>query len=204
MIQGSPEWLQARCGRVTASRVAAVAGKTQSGGYRAERANLMADLVVERMTGKPTEGFQTAAMTRGIELEPMARNAYSARTGHLVVQCGFVEHPSIPMSGASPDGLIDDDMVVELKVPLPATHMDYCLSRKVPANYFDQIQWQLCCTGRSKADFVSFCDTLPEKLQLLIIPVPRDQKRIDVLEAEVRKFLAELEEKIKALEELSL
>ena len=202
--QRTPEWFAKRAGKVTASRVADVMAKTKTG-YSASRASYMADLVVEAMTGKPKpRGFETDAMRRGTEIEPLARDRYSAHTGNLVDQIDFVDHPTIASAGCSPDGLIDDDMIVEFKAPETHTHFDYIESRTVPARYMAQIQFQLACTGRKRADFVSFDDRVPEHLQLLIIPVERDDKYIAEMEREIVKFLEERDAKVKFLKEVSL
>lgn len=201
--QRTPEWFARRCGRVTASRVADVMARTKTG-YSASRANYMAQLVVEALTGKPTEGFQSAAMLRGIEVEPLARERYSIKTGHLVDQIDFVDHPTIANAGASPDGLIGDDMIVEFKAPETHTHFEYIESKIISTRYYAQIQFQLACTQRSKADFVSFDDRVPEALQLLIIPVERDDKFIADMEKEVIKFLDERDAKVKFLKEVKL
>lgn len=203
MMQGTPEWHARRCGKVTASRISDIMARTKTGAA-ASRANYMAQLVVEVLTCKPTEGFQSPAMARGTELEPVAREQYSIRTGNLVDQVDFVDHPTIASSGASPDGLVGDDMVVEFKCPTTSVHFNYIESRKVPSDYNLQIQWQLACTQRVKADFVSFDDRVPEELQLLIVPVERDDKLIADIEKEVIKFLEERDAKVKFLKEVKL
>lgn len=195
-------WLQARLGKVTASRVADVVAKTKSG-YGASRDNYMAQLICERLTGKPTEGFSNAAMEWGTEQEPHARAAYSAKTGELVEEVGFIPHHNIPGSGASPDGFVGD-AIVEFKAPNTATHLEYVLAGKPPEKYVTQMQWQMAVTGAPWADFCSYDPRLPEHLQMLIVRVTRDDKRIAELEAEVRKFLTELEEKLAKLKEISL
>jgi hypothetical protein len=202
-MQGTPEWHARRCGKVTASRISDIMARTKTGAA-ASRANYMAQLVVEVLTCKPTEGFQSPAMARGTELEPVAREQYSIRTGNLVDQVDFVDHPTIASSGASPDGLVGDDMVVEFKCPTTSVHFNYIESRKVPSDYNLQIQWQLACTQRVKADFVSFDDRVPEELQLLIVPVERDDKLIADIEKEVIKFLEERDAKVKFLKEVKL
>lgn len=201
--QRTPEWFARRCGKVTASRVADVMARTKTG-YSASRASYMADLVVEVLTGKSKEGFQSAAMLRGIEIEPLARERYSVRTGHFVDQIDFVDHPTIANAGASPDGLIGDDMIVEFKAPETHTHFEYIESKIISTRYYAQIQFQLACTQRSKADFVSFDDRVPEALQLLIIPVERDDQFIADMEKEVIKFLEERDAKVKFLKEVKL
>jgi len=203
VMQGTPEWHARRCGKVTASRISDIMARTKTGAA-ASRANYMAQLVVEVLTCKPTEGFQSPAMARGTELEPVAREQYSIRTGNLVDQVDFVDHPTIASSGASPDGLVGDDMVVEFKCPTTSVHFNYIESRKVPSDYNLQIQWQLACTQRVKADFVSFDDRVPEELQLLIVPVERDDKLIADIEKEVIKFLEERDAKVKFLKEVKL
>lgn len=201
--QRTAEWFARRCAKVTASRVADVLARTKTG-YSASRASYMADLVVEALTGKPKEGFQSAAMQRGIDIEPLARERYSIKTGHLVEQIDFVDHPTIANAGASPDGLIGNDMIVEFKAPETHTHFEYIETKIIPTRYYAQIQFQLACTGRQKADFVSFDDRVPENLQLLIIPVNRDTNYIAAMETEVVKFLEERDAKVKFLREVSL
>jgi len=200
MEQRTDDWFQARLGKVTASRVADVVAKTKSG-YSASRQNYMADLIVERLTGQKASNFSNAAMDWGVEQEPAARAAYSARTGDLVEEVGFIDHPTIAMSGASPDGFVGEGCV-EYKCPNTATHLEYLLAGKPPEKYVTQMQWQMACTGKTFCEFVSYDPRLPEHLQMLIVRVPRDDNRIAELEAEVRKFLAELDDKLQQLEKV--
>ena len=200
MEQRTDDWFQARLGKVTASRVADVVAKTKSG-YSASRQNYMADLIVERLTGQKASNFSNAAMDWGVEQEPAARAAYSARTGDLVEEVGFIDHPTIAMSGASPDGYVGDGCV-EYKCPNTATHLEYLLAGKPPEKYVTQMQYQMACTGKTFCEFVSFDPRLPEHLQMLIVRITRDDKRIAELEAEVRKFIAELDDKLQQLEKV--
>ena len=202
MEQRTTEWHTARLGKVTASRVADVIAKTKTG-YGASRANLMADLIVERLTGQPASTFTNAHMEWGTEQEPHARAAYSARTGELVEEVGFIDHPRITNSGASPDGLVGDDGLVEFKCPATATHLDTLLAGEVPSKYIPQMQWQMACTGRKWCDFASYDPRLPEHLRMFVKRVERDDAYIKMLETEVTKFLAELEEKLTQLQELN-
>lgn len=202
MEQRTTEWHTARLGKVTASRVADVIAKTKTG-YGASRANLMADLIVERLTKQPASTFSNAHMEWGTEQEPHARAAYSARTGELVEEVGFVDHPSVANSGASPDGLVGDDGLVEFKCPATATHLDTLLAGEVPSKYIPQMQWQMACTGRKWCDFCSYDPRLPEHLRMFVKRVPRDDEYIKTLETEVTKFLAELDEKLKQLEKVN-
>ena len=202
MEQRTEEWFAARCGKVTASRVADVIAKTKTG-YSASRANYLADLVVERLTGKPAATFSNAAMEWGTEQEPAARAAYSARTGILVEEVGFIDHPIVAMSGASPDGFAEEGLV-EVKCPNTSTMLEYILDGKPPQKYVTQMQWQMACTGRPWCDFVSYDPRLPERLQLLVVRVPRDDEYIAMLETEVAKFLAELDDKLNQLEKVTL
>ena len=201
IIQGSPEWLQLRAGRVTASRVADIIAKTKSG-PSASRTNYMAELVAERLTGRPSEGFSSAAMQWGTQTEPQARDAYAALTGQDVEQVGFVHHPSIPFSGASPDGLIAWDGLVEIKCPNTSTHIDTLLTGKVPSKYITQMMWQMACTGRDWCAFVSFDPRLPEHMQLFVKRVEADPTLIASLEAEVSLFLGEVMATITQLTEI--
>ena len=202
MEQRSAEWHAARLGKVTASKVADVVARTKTG-YAASRANYMAQLVCERLTGKPTEGFSNAAMEWGVEQEAAARDAYSARVGELVTEVGFIDHPAIKMAGASPDGIVGAG-IVEIKCPSTATHIEYLFEREPPQKYFYQMQWQMACTGADWCDWVSYDPRMPENLQLLVVRIPRDTDCITLLEKEVSEFLAELDVKVAKLKEMTL
>lgn len=198
MEQGSQEWLQARCGRVTGSRVADLMAKTKSG-YGASRANYMAELVAERLTGQPAARYLNDAMRWGTEQEPNARAAYAFVTGSGVQEVGFVAHPSIDGFGASPDGLVGDDGLVEIKCPNTATHIDTLLTKKPQGKYVLQMQAQMACTGRQWCDFVSFDPRMPAEMQMFVCRVDRDEKLIAEMEAEIASFLSELDSTIAAL-----
>lgn len=198
IVQGTAEWHQIRLGRVTASRVADVIAKTKSG-YSASRKNYLAQLALERLTGQYTEGFTNAAMQWGIDTEPQARTAYEFHRDIDVTEIGFVIHPTIAAAGASPDGLVGDDGLVEIKCPISATHMETLETGKVPAKYVTQMQWQMACTGRQWCDFVSFDPRFPSHMQFFIQRVERDEALIRELEAEVTAFLAELDATVSRL-----
>jgi putative phage-type endonuclease len=201
MDQGSDEWFAARIGKVTASRVADVIAKTKTG-FSASRENYMAQLVCERLTGQKADGFTNSAMQWGTETEPLARAAYESLKDVLVDEVGFVPHPSIIMAGASPDGLVGDDGLLEIKCPNTATHIETLLSQTVPGKYNTQMQFQMACTDRGWCDFVSFDNRLPEELQLFVKRIPRDNMYIRLMEDEIVKFLNELDIKIAQLMEI--
>lgn len=200
MEQRSTEWFTARLGKVTASRVADVIAKTKTG-YSTSRENYMAQLVCERMTGTQGESFSSVVMQWGTDQEPLARAAYEAAKDVLVDEVGFITHPTIINAGASPDGLVGDDGLIEIKCPNTATHIDTLLSDKVPSKYNTQMQWQMACTSRKWCDFVSFDPRMPEGLQLFIQRVDFDAEYVKMLEAEITEFLGELETKIEKLKE---
>lgn len=204
LVQGSEAWLQARLGRVTASRIADLMARTKSG-WGASRANYMADLICERLTGAPVQSsFNSAAMQWGTEQEPNAADAVEFRLGLDLTPCGFIEHPSIPMAGASPDRLIGEDALLEIKCPNTATHIETLLSGEVADKYFKQMQWQLACTNRKRALFASYDPRLPENLRLFTRWIQRDDLGIGEMEREVEKFLSELDAKIAALNTINL
>ena len=198
--QGSDEWKQQRLGKVTASRIADVTAKIKSG-WGASRANYMAELLVERLTGIPADCYINDAMRWGTEQEPLARSAYEFLQDCTVDPAGFVDHPTIAMSGASPDGLVGDDGLVEIKCPQTATHIETLQGATVPGKYLGQIQWQLACTGRAWCDWVSFDPRMPAAMQLFVHRVERDDKAIAELEKTVSDFLSDLDAKIEALTE---
>ena len=192
MEQNTPEWHVARLGKVTASRMAELMAKTKSG-PSASRANYMAELIVERLTGAKADHFVNAAMQWGTDQEPNARLAYEAKTGELVEQIGFVQHPEIDMAGCSPDGLVGDEGMIEIKCPNSATHIETCISQAIPKKYQSQMQWQMACTGRKWVDFVSYDPRMPEKLRLFIKRLDREPLIIKAMNHEVIDFLAEIE-----------
>lgn len=198
--QGTPEWFAARLGNVTASRVADVIAKTKSG-YSASRENYMAQLICERMTNTIAESFSSPAMQWGTETEPLARAAYESLADVLVDEVGYIAHPTIERAGASPDGLIGLFGLLEIKCPNTATHIDTLISEQVPTKYITQMQWQMSCTGRTWADFVSFDPRLPSGLQMFVKRVEFDAEYVAMLKEEVIKFLAELDAKISKLNE---
>lgn len=196
--QRTNEWHQQRLGRVTASSVYKVMAKTKTG-YSADRENYQAQLVVERMTGQPAKTYSNAAMEWGVEQEANARAAYEAQMGKLVEEVGFIPHPTIPMCGASPDGVVGDGLI-EIKCPETATMIELQLSNKIPDKYLKQMQLQMRCADKQWCHFVVYDPRMPERLQLLILHVDRDDKLIGEMEAEIVKFLAEVDEKVKKLE----
>jgi putative phage-type endonuclease len=193
--QGTDEWLLARLGKVTASRVADLMARTKSG-YRSSRQNYLAEKVAERLTGRSLPSFTTAAMHRGLELEPEARRVYVFERDVAVEEVGLIPHPKIENFAASPDGLVTasngEQGLVEFKVPLVATHIATLRSGEIDGGYYTQVQAQMSCTGRPWTDFVSYCPDLPPKLQLFVKRVPRDEEMIRTLEREVVAFLDEL------------
>lgn len=196
--QGTAEWLALRAGKVTASRVADVIAKTKTG-PGASRANYMATLIAERLTGEPAEKFVNAAMAWGTEKEPEARALYEFLTDAEVTQVGFVPHPTISDSGASPDGLVGTVGMVEIKCPNTATHIDTLLGQVVPAKYITQMQWQMACTGRQWCDFASYDPRMPDSMRLFVKRIERDEQFIEQTTQEVVAFLEELSEKEQAL-----
>lgn len=201
MEQRTEDWFAARLGKVTASRVADVIAKTKTG-YSASRDNYMAQLVVERLTNTQAESFTDAAMQWGTDQEPFARAAYEVSQNIMVEETGLVDHPTIPLAGASPDGLIGEDGLVEIKCPNTATHIDTLLTQTVPGKYITQMQFQMACTGRQWCDFVSFDPRMPAKAQLFVKRVMRDEAFIKEIETEIKKFLAEVTAKVEQLNKL--
>lgn len=192
MIQGSPEWRTIRLGKVTASRVSDLIAKTKTG-WGASRANYAAELIAERLTGTAAPAYVNAAMQHGTDTEPEARSAYEFRNDVTVTEIGFAPHLTIAMTGASPDGLVGTDGLVEIKCPNTAGHLETLKGRAVPGKYITQIMWQLACTNRQWCDFVSYDPRLPEAMRLFVVRVKRDDAMIAELEKQVRDFLAEID-----------
>lgn len=199
--QGSPEWIQDRLGKVTASRISDMLAKTKSG-WGASRDNYMAELISERLTGTQAEHYINAEMIWGTEHEAEAITAYDFYAGAEIQECGFIPHPRIAMAGASPDRLIGSEGILEVKSPLTKTHIETLIGGSIPKKYTDQMQFQMACTGRQWADFVSYDPRLPERLKLFTRRLKRDDSAIAEMEKQVVQFLDELNLKIGALETL--
>lgn len=193
IYQRSPEWYAQRLGRVTASRVADVIARTRSG-WGASRANYMTELLVERLTGAVAESYTSPAMQHGIDTEPLAKAAYEFYADAIVEEAPFFHHATL-YAGASPDGLVGDVGLLELKCPQTATHVDTLLGASIPDKYVVQMMWQLACTDREWCDFCSFDPRLPAQMQLHVKRIERDDKRIAELEKDVGEFLTELAER---------
>ena len=197
-VQGSPEWHAARCGSLGASALHEAVAKTKAG-WGASRANRMATLIIERLTGIPQDVYQNAAMLHGIETEPEARAAYCFYRDVEVEQVGLVLHPTLSGTHASPDGLVGSDGLLEVKCPQPAAHLATLLGDPPQGKYLIQMQWQMACTGRKWTDFVSYSPSFPESMKLHVQRVKRDDKTIEQLEKDVALFLKEVDDKVAAL-----
>jgi len=200
-MQGSDEWKAQRCGKATASRMSDLRARTKTG-WGASRANYMAELIAETLTGVPADQYVNAAMKWGTEHEPDARDAYCFVTDWEAVQVGFIDHPTIPMCGASPDSLIGEEGLVEIKCPNTATHIETLLRQTVPDEYYQQMQWQMACTGRQWCDWVSFDPRMPEQLRLFIKRVMRDDPLIQIMSNDIITFQAEMADKVGKLKQI--
>lgn len=202
MEQRTDEWFQARLGKVTASKISDVLAKIRSG-EAAVRRNYKMQLATERLTGQKTDSYINQAMQDGIDREDTAREIFEIVRDIKVEQVGFIDHPTIKMAGASPDGLLPDNGVLEIKCPIETTHTTNLLERVLPSRYVSQVQWQMACTGAEYANFVSYNPNFEPKLQLIYIHVERDNDYIAMLEEEVTTFLTEVDDVINQLRELT-
>ncbi len=198
IIQGSEAWFDARRGKATASRVADIIAKTKTG-WGASRKNYAAQLIAERLTGKTADSYSNAIMQWGTDTEPEARTAYEFYTDADVVEIGFVNHPDIEMCGASPDGIIGEGGMVEIKCPNTATHIDTLRGQAVPKKYTTQMQFQMACTGADWCDFVSYDPRMPDAMRLFVARVGRDGELIESLAADVTDFLKEIDDTVAEL-----
>ena len=203
MEQRTEEWFLARKGKVTASKIADVMAKGRGGAESVTRQKYIDQLVTERLTKCIAEGYTNDSIQRGIDMEGLARAAYSFHTCSDVDEVGFVDHPNIDMCGASPDGLVRFEGLVEIKCPNSNTHIEYILAGKPPAKYIPQMAWQLACTGRQWVDFVSYDDRLDdESKHLFIVRYERDDEYIAEIEEAVKQFLLEVEAKVSKFKSL--
>ena len=196
--QGTEEWHQLRLGKVTASRVADILAKTKSGAS-ASRGNYLIELALQRVTKTIEESYTNSAMEWGVATEPQARVAYEVSTGNFVDQIAFVNHPTIEGFGCSPDGLVGEGLI-EIKCPNSATHWSYIKANEPPQKYIIQMQAQMSVTGAKWCDFVSFDPRMPERSQLLIVRVNRDDEFIAEMENDIKQFLSEVEAEVNLME----
>lgn len=199
MEQRSDEWFAARCGKVTASALYKVMAKTKTG-WGADRTNYAAQLVTERLTGRPADSFTNSAMQWGIDTEAQARMAYAFHADENPVEIGFLDHPRIAWSGASPDGLVGLNGMIEIKCPNTATHIATLDGAPIDRKYLYQMQWQMACAEREWCDFVSFDPRLPPAMQMHTRRVERDDELLGELETAVTEFLADVAETVARLE----
>ena len=206
--QRTDEWFQQRLGKVTASRISDVIAKTKTG-VSTSRQNYLVQLVSERLTGKKGDSFVNQAMLDGIEREGAARELYMRTRGVSVTEVGFFDHPIIKNSGASPDGAVNAEEdgkyagLIEIKCPIETTHTNTLMSKSVPSKYIPQIQWQMASVSPNVkwCDFISYNPNFPDTMQLFVARVERDNAYIAELEAEVIKFLDEVDQTILKLKE---
>lgn len=202
--QGSPEWLQMRIGCVTGSRMADVMAKLKKKDAEAQtRADYKAEIVCETLTGRAADHYVSPAMQWGLDNETFARNAYEIEVAPTEL-VGFALHDTVKKLGASPDGLVGEDGLVEFKCPTTATHLEYIIQGVVPAEYHWQMLCEMACTGRKWCDFASYDPRLPKKLQLFVRRFERDDSRIEAMEAETLKFLDEVEKIIAQVNDQTL
>lgn len=197
--QGTDLWKQLRLGHITASNIDNVMAKGKGNAESITRNKYKMRLVAERLTNQSIESFTSAAMEWGVEQEQFACMAYEIKQNTLVERTGFWLHPTIKWIGVSPDRLVGEKGILEAKCPQTTTHLDYIFADKMPAEYVKQVQCQLWVTGREWCDFISFDPRLPQKNQLFVKRVERDEELIKEMEQESIKFLAEVESLIMEL-----
>jgi putative phage-type endonuclease len=197
MEQGTTEWFNARLGKITASRLNAVMAKNKSG-PAATRANYMMELICQKLSSQREESYTNAPMQRGVELEPIARGAYEAANGLFVEEIGLVDHPSIKGFAASPDGLVGDKGLIEIKCPNTATHVEFLKSGKIKRDYILQVHAQMLCTERDWCDFVSYDDRL-DGLEYKCVRVEFDAELAHEIMMEVNKFLTEMDVELQTI-----
>jgi putative phage-type endonuclease len=197
--QGGELWKRARIGRVTASNIADVMAKGKSG-EAIGRYKYKVKIVAERITGVAQESFSNAAMEWGVEQEPFAAMAYDVSRETMSERTGLWVHPDINWLGASPDRLVGEDGLLEIKCPNTTTHLTNIFENRVPSEYIKQIQCQLWVTGRQWCDFVSFDPRVGKRNELFVCRVQRDDSLIETMRTEVLQFLSEVDSLVNQLE----
>lgn len=202
--QRTDAWLVQRLGHVTASRISDALDMLKNNNEGQKRINYRLELIAERLTGQQAEFFENNAMKHGVMYEPLARRAYEALTGNFVEEVGFIKHPTLEWSGASPDGLIGNDGLIEIKCPTSQTYIAWMLAQKVPEKHKDQMLWQLVCTGRKWCDFVSFDPRMPEELSIFVNRYEPTIEEKESIELQAKVFLNSIDEMIEKLFKLNI
>lgn len=206
VIQGSPDWMALRIGRIGGSRVSDLLTEGRSGAESLTRRKYKNEIIRERLTGLKLNSFKTPAMQRGIDLEPLARAWYEVKHNVFVDQVAIVKHPTIQDAQCSPDGIIfaDKPYLIEIKVPSPENHLDNILTGgKQLEQYIDQAMWQLACMPEMEfCDIVSFDPEMPDHLKGFVKRIYRDDEYIKTMEDKVILFLQEVETTINNLKEI--
>ena len=198
--QQTPEWFKSRIGCLTASKAKAVlCGLTKDGKPYKATQDLIDDLIAERITGLAVDSYINEAMIWGTEKEDEARARYEIESGNLVEEVGFVKHPTLAWFGASPDGLVGKDGLLEIKCPKTTTHLRRLKDRKVPAEYKPQMLVQLICTGRRWVDFVDYDPRVPDKLQYFSVRYEPSPEEIKDAEEKCIAFLNEVDRQMAEL-----
>jgi putative phage-type endonuclease len=203
MIQGSPEWLQARCGFVTASRFSDVLtdARSKSATLSKTAESYLLELLGERLSGQPVQQGESFAMRWGTENEPRARDRYEWHTGSVVTQVGFLPHATEEWVGCSPDGLVGDDGVIEIKCPLTyREHVRVLESRSCPAEHMPQVMGELWVTGRQWCDFVSYHPLMRDRHMIAVVRVERDEEYVRDLADRVCRFRDLVQERLAKVE----
>lgn len=192
-VQGEPEWFAVRCGIPTASKFSTVMAQGRAKGTPSEtRRKYMLELIGERLTGVPQEGYTNAHMARGHAMEPEARNLYAMLKDAEPQQIGFMRRGD---AGASPDSLVGESGLLEIKTKLPHLQLEVLLANELPSEHRAQVQGQLWIAEREWLDFVSYWPALP----IFVTRVYRDEPYIETLANAVAAFndeMAELTQKI--------
>jgi hypothetical protein len=210
--QLNPEWLQARCGFATGSRVGDITKLVQKKKEKgvvtewkpsADRMKYMDHVLAERLTGRPQGIRKIYSLDERRDLEPEARAAYAFRHDQSVVEAGFIHHLFIDKFGCSPDGLCGDDGMIEIKVLDACNHLKLWEGdESVIEEYKPQVRAGLSCTNRNWNDFVSYCPwMLDEKLKLFVRRFERNEDEISALECSVKQFLSEVDDRLRAIQE---
>ena len=205
LVQGSPEWLAARCGNITASCFGKLAGSGRSGGFSQTAITYMTQVLAERITGVPQDEIQSKYLEHGQKHEPTARQLYQwhLNTRYELKQVGFIDHPTVPFCGGSPDCLVGDDGLLEIKCPYNVhVHLATIESDSTDnRDYIWQMQGNLWITGRKWCDFVSFHPYVPDSLRFHVVRYERDEDVIDEIQERVIRALEQVAIRAKNIEQ---
>lgn len=194
--QRTDEWHKQRAGRITGSRFADAMAMDKRNPLKSteSRNKYLREIVAEIISGEPPAEIDSRPLAWGRDAEPIARSEYEDETGNIVKDAGFTLHPQYDFVGASPDGLVGADGIIEIKCPYSReVHVRTMLEGDMPSEHMAQVQGVMWVTGRQWCDFISYRPDFPEEARMFVKRIERDDAYIADMEQKLLRFWEEVQ-----------